>query len=42
MKNNFASTKNTRLYSKTYYSTKELVQQYVDEISTSLYFLLLS
>lgn len=40
VKNNFAGFENTRLYSETYYGTKELVQDYVDEVSLSLRFLL--
>jgi len=42
VKNNFAGFENTRLYSETYYGTKDLVQDYVDEVSTSLRFLLFS
>ena len=39
VKNNFAGFENPRLYSETYYGTKDLVQDYVDEISASLRFL---
>lgn len=42
VKNNFAGFENTRLYSETYYGTKELVQDFVDEVATSLKFLLWS
>ncbi|KAK0315288.1 hypothetical protein LTR82_012615 [Friedmanniomyces endolithicus] len=42
VKNNFAGTENTRLYSETYYGTKDLVQEYVDEVSATLRFLLFS
>ncbi|KAH9826855.1 patatin-like phospholipase domain-containing protein [Teratosphaeria destructans] len=40
VKNNFAGFENPRLYSETYYGTKNLVQNYVDEVATSLRFLL--
>ncbi|KAK5136215.1 hypothetical protein LTR08_003822 [Meristemomyces frigidus] len=40
VKNNFGGYENPRLYSETYYGTKDLVQQYVDEVSSSLKFLL--
>ncbi|MCJ1336254.1 hypothetical protein MMC09_001530 [Bachmanniomyces sp. S44760] len=40
VKNNFAGTENPRLYSESYYGTKTLVQEYIDEIQTSLAFLL--
>lgn len=36
VKNNFAGSENPRLYSETYYGTKNLVQEYTDEVSTSL------
>ncbi|KAL1311166.1 hypothetical protein AAFC00_001365 [Neodothiora populina] len=36
VKNNFAGYENPRLYSETYYGTKDLVQQFVDEVSASL------
>ena len=39
LKNNFAGYENPRLYSQTYYGTKNLVQDFVDEMSTSLRFL---
>ncbi|OTA33853.1 Patatin-like phospholipase domain-containing protein, partial [Hortaea werneckii EXF-2000] len=42
VKNNFAGFENPRLYSETYYGTKNLVQDYVDEVSTTLKFLLSS
>ncbi|KAK5109687.1 hypothetical protein LTR62_006809 [Meristemomyces frigidus] len=42
VKNNFAGSENTRLYSETYYGTKNLVQDYVEEVTTSLKFLLSS
>ncbi|KAH9868412.1 hypothetical protein J1614_007484 [Plenodomus biglobosus] len=40
MKNNFAGFENPRLYSETYYGTKDLVQSFVDEAEASLSFLL--
>ena len=39
VKNNFAGSENTRLYSETYFGTKHLVQEYVDEVAKSLQFL---
>ncbi|KAL2886432.1 Patatin-like phospholipase domain-containing protein [Ceratocystis lukuohia] len=33
VKNNFAGVENTRLYSQTYYGTKNLVQEFLDELS---------
>lgn len=36
IKNNFAGYENPRLYSETYYGTKNLVQAYVDEASSAL------
>ncbi|KAK8200895.1 hypothetical protein M8818_006213 [Zalaria obscura] len=36
VKNNFAGFENPRLYSETYYGTKTLVQEYVDEVSAAL------
>ncbi|KAK5171708.1 uncharacterized protein LTR77_003344 [Saxophila tyrrhenica] len=39
IKNNFSGFENPRLYSQTYYGTKDLVQQFIDEMSTSLRFL---
>ena len=40
MKNNFVGFENPRLYSETYYGTKDLVQSFVDEAATSMNFLL--
>ncbi|KLU88989.1 patatin-like phospholipase domain-containing protein [Magnaporthiopsis poae ATCC 64411] len=40
IKNNFVGVENPRLYSQTYYGTKNLVQNYVDEVEKSLNFLL--
>jgi predicted acylesterase/phospholipase RssA len=40
MKNNFVGFENPRLYSETYYGTKDLVQDFVDEAQTSMDFLL--
>ncbi|KAL8285205.1 hypothetical protein RB597_002350 [Gaeumannomyces tritici] len=40
IKNNFVGVENPRLYSQTYYGTKNLVQNYVDEVEKSLEFLL--
>lgn len=40
IKNNFAGFENPRLYSETYYGTKNLVQSFVDEAEASLSFLL--
>ncbi|KAK4952245.1 hypothetical protein LTR66_013785, partial [Elasticomyces elasticus] len=40
VKNNFVGFENPRLYSETYYGTKNLVQNYVDEVSASLKLLL--
>ncbi|KAK0646018.1 hypothetical protein B0T16DRAFT_329441 [Cercophora newfieldiana] len=39
VKNNFVGIENPRLYSQTYYGTKNLVQNYVDEVEKSLKFL---
>lgn len=39
VKNNFSGFENTRLYSETHYGTKDLVQQFVNEATTSLKFL---
>ncbi|KAI6358319.1 hypothetical protein MCOR25_007360 [Pyricularia grisea] len=36
VKNNFVGVENPRLYSQTYYGTKNLVQNYVDEVEKSL------
>ena len=40
IKNNFVGFENPRLYSETYYGTKDLVQHFVDEAATSIEFLL--
>ncbi|KAK3190984.1 hypothetical protein K4F52_002933 [Lecanicillium sp. MT-2017a] len=40
VKNNFVGIENPRLYSQTYYGTKNLVQNFVDEVERSLKFLL--
>ncbi|CAA9965395.1 lipid particle protein [Pyrenophora teres f. maculata] len=40
MKNNWVGFENPRLYSETYYGTKDLVQKFVDEAEASLKFLL--
>ncbi|XPS94316.1 hypothetical protein M3J09_003637 [Ascochyta lentis] len=40
IKNNFVGFENPRLYSETYYGTKDLVQHFVDEAATSIDFLL--
>ncbi|KAH8894847.1 Arf-domain-containing protein [Thozetella sp. PMI_491] len=39
VKNNFVGVENPRLYSQTYYGTKNLVQNWVDEVERSLRFL---
>uniref|UniRef100_A0A8H7NNW8 Patatin-like phospholipase domain-containing protein n=1 Tax=Bionectria ochroleuca TaxID=29856 RepID=A0A8H7NNW8_BIOOC len=39
VKNNFVGVENARLYSQTYYGTKNLVQNFVDEAEKSLKFL---
>lgn len=39
VKNNFVGIENPRLYSQTYFGTKNLVQNYVDEVEKSLHFL---
>ncbi|TIB68460.1 patatin-domain-containing protein [Wallemia mellicola] len=36
VKNNFAGTESTRLYSETFYGTKLLIEEYINEISQSL------
>ncbi|CAF9903830.1 MAG: hypothetical protein GOMPHAMPRED_000568 [Gomphillus americanus] len=41
-KSNFAGTENPRIYSETYYGTKNLIQEYIDELEESLKFLLKS
>ena len=40
VKGNFAGTENPRLYSETYYGTKDLVQSFVDELAQSLDFMM--
>ena len=40
VKNNFAGVENPRLYSESYYGTKHLVQEFVDELYASLTYLL--
>ena len=40
VKNNFVGVENARLYSETYYGTKNLAQEYIDELHLSLSFLL--
>lgn len=40
VKNNFVGVENPRLYSQTYYGTKNLVQNHVDEVEKSLKFIL--
>lgn len=40
IKNNFVGFENPRLYSETYYGTKDLVQRFVDEADASMRFLL--
>ena len=40
VKSNFAGTENPRLYSETYYGTKDLLQSFVDELEQSLGFLM--
>ena len=40
IKNSFCGFENARLYSETYYGTKDAVQRFVDEADTSLAFLL--
>jgi predicted acylesterase/phospholipase RssA len=39
VKNNFVGFENPRLYSETYYGTKNLVQKFVDEVELSLVYL---
>ena len=39
VKNNFVGFENPRLYSETYYGTKNLVQSFIDEVETSLSYL---
>lgn len=40
VKNNFAGVENPRLYSESYIGTKNLIQQYIDEVEASLTLLL--
>lgn len=40
VKNNFVGVENSRLYSETYYGTKHLAQEFVDELHSSLQYLL--
>ena len=40
VKNNFVGVENPRLYSETYYGTKDLAQDFVDELHASLSFIL--
>ncbi|KAB5558663.1 lipase [Coniochaeta sp. 2T2.1] len=40
VKNNFVGVENPRLYSQTYYGTKNLVQNFVDEVEKSVRFLM--
>lgn len=42
VKNNFVGVENPRIYSETYYGTKYLAQDFIDELYTSLNFLLQS
>jgi len=39
VKNNFAGIENPRIYSETYYGTKNLAQEFIDELERSLSFL---
>ncbi|KAI0901770.1 patatin-like phospholipase domain-containing protein [Annulohypoxylon nitens] len=39
VKNNFVGVENPRLYSQTYYGTKNLVQNFIDEVEKSMRFL---
>ena len=39
VRNNFVGFENPRLYSETYYGTKELVQSFIDEVEVSMSFL---
>lgn len=41
-KSNFAGTENPKIYSETYYGTKNLIQEYIDELEESLKFILKS
>ena len=40
VKNNFLGVENPRLYSETYYGTKNLAQDFIDELEKSLAYLL--
>ncbi|KAH6624885.1 acyl transferase/acyl hydrolase/lysophospholipase [Chaetomium sp. MPI-SDFR-AT-0129] len=40
VKNNFVGIENPRLYSQTYYGTKNLVQNFIDELERSIQFLI--
>ncbi|KAL2135536.1 hypothetical protein VTI74DRAFT_8142 [Chaetomium olivicolor] len=40
VKNNFVGVENPRLYSQTYYGTKNLVQNFIDEVERSIKFLI--
>ncbi|PHH83987.1 hypothetical protein CDD83_2680 [Cordyceps sp. RAO-2017] len=40
VKNNFVGVENSRLYSQTYYGTKNLVQNFIDEVEASIKFLI--
>lgn len=42
VKNNFVGVENPRLYSETYYGTKHLAQEFIDELHASLEYLLRS
>ena len=42
VKNNFVGVENPRLYSETYYGTKDLAQDFIDELHASLAFILRS
>ena len=42
VKNNFVGVENSRLYSETYYGTKRLAQDFIDELHSSLQYLLQS
>lgn len=37
VKNNFVGVENSRLYSQTYYGTKDLVQEFIDEGNLKIY-----
>ncbi|CAB4415920.1 unnamed protein product [Rhizophagus irregularis] len=39
VKNNFAGVENVRLYSQTYFGTKKIVENYIDEVTESLNYL---